>query len=160
MKTLLYTFQNQNNITFKILRLKEFDKYDRYFISGLESTKQLMHKFIRDKYKYVIGFGDFSKRVKRIRIETKFINRYGKSKIILNAHEYYNATLNLPIKPLTYKSNATSNGPCNRSAFLLSHNTKINNINAKINFIHIPSSFNINKAKMIILSWIKELNKV
>lgn len=159
MKILLYTFQNHRNLTFKILRSKSFDKYERYFISGIKGINRLINKFIRDKYKFVIGFGDFNKRAKRIRIETRLINKYGKKVIVRDASKYYKTTLILPVFPLTYQNDKTSNGPCNRSAFLLLHNARIHKIDSKIAFIHIPSSFNILKAESIILSWLKELNK-
>ncbi len=160
MKILLYTFYNWNNLTYKILRSKEFNKYRKLYITGRNGVNRLVKNFIKNKYDLVLGFGDFNKRAKRIRIETRFINKYGIRKIVNNAPEFYRATLKLLLKTQTYRSDKISNGPCNRSAFLLIHNAKVNNISTKISFVHIPSSFDIDKAKYIVLSWLNELNKV
>jgi len=157
MKLLLYTFYNWNNLTYKILRSEEFENFKKIYISGKRGTDRLIKTVLKNKYDFVIGFGDFNKRAKRIKIESKFINKYGVRKIVDNTPEFYKATLKLSVKSLTYRTTTTSNGPCNRSAFLLIHNAKINNIDSKISFVHIPSSFAIDRAKKIILSWINEL---
>lgn len=160
MKILLYTFQNPNNLTYKFLRSNEFANYEKQYISGKNGLNRLIKTLIKNKYDFVIGFGDFNKRVKEIRIETRFINKYGIRKIVNNAPEFYRATLKLSLKTQTYRSDKISNGPCNRSAFLLIHNAKVNNISTKISFAHIPSSFDIDKAKCIVLSWLNELGNL
>lgn len=137
-KVLVYTFFAFNNITFKIVRQLPIENIKKIYINGLQSLQRLATHIIRKKYDYILGLGDCPGNKPGIMNETVFGYKYGKRAIIPEAPEYYCATWELP--QITLSSTPTT-GPCNRSAYFLSHTIAKNNLQTRLAFLHVPRNY-------------------
>ena len=166
---LVYTFFNPHHLTFKILRsldlglvdggdncidsrlpsfVNNFGRaqrgndigmsVDKYYLGNLNS---LAKHILETKPQYVLGLGDFRKDGKNIRVENVFVNKYGRNKIVENGKEKYLATWKIPEQNKIVFSQLGSWGPCNRSGYILSKVIEDNNLDTKLAFIHVPSSY-------------------
>lgn len=135
---LLYTFNNWNGFTFKLLNSIENPKISKLFIQSSSKLKKLFSEISQSKYDFIIGLGDYRKTGKRIRIESFYINKYGKNEIEKASKEKYFSTLNILTDDNAYIADNATNGPCNRSGYLISKFIEDNNLNTKFTFIHIP----------------------
>ena len=147
---LIYTFYAWNNKTFKFLRGYENPNIKKMYIHGVVSIHKLISHIENSNYEYIIGLGDYRSNAKKIRIESKFINKFGKFKIYKLAPDFLEATLN--IKPIgeTYVATNTTHGPCNRSAYILSNHIYNTGLGTKLGYIHIPSGKKIEEITPII----------
>lgn len=152
-KLLIYTFTARKNLTYKLLRKLDLKDTSRLYILGQQGVESLVTHILKNHYQFILGLGDFRKDARRIRIEAKFINKYGKSKILEIGPKYYYATGKLPLSENLYLSSKASNGPCNRSAYLLADTIATHKLQTKLAFVHIPSSFKIHKAEKVITRW-------
>ncbi|MBU0976376.1 MAG: hypothetical protein ABIE03_03495 [Patescibacteria group bacterium] len=153
---LIYTFFNYRNLTFRLSNKLTYPEVSKYYLRGKNSADRLVKYIEKHHFEYILGLGDYRKNSKRIRIEERFMNKYGKNEIIATAPRYYKATWELPIlNNKIYISDKPSNGPCNRSAYLISHILHSQNQNTKLAFVHIPKSYKIDKAEGFVNSWIK-----
>lgn len=155
-KYLVYTFTVKKNLTYKLLRGLEHKDTSKIFMLGQKGVVRLVEQILKNHYPYILGLGDFRKNAKRIRVEEKFINRYGKSKIINSGPKYYYATWKILLGENMCLSPKTSNGPCNRSACLVADTIKKNRLNAKFAFIHIPKDSNIKEAQNLLKNLLSE----
>jgi hypothetical protein len=156
---LIYTFFNLNGLTFKVLRNFKTERSDlkKLYIRGERGEKTLVNTLLQNNYKYVLGLGDYRKDAKRIRIEAKFINKYGKGKISETGLEFYNASWKL--KPLDdmYISDKPSWGPCNRSAYKAARCIDENNLETKVAFVHVPRKLEQDYVLSVLAKWIDNL---
>lgn len=152
MKLLVYTFFNPGHLTYKVVKSLP-SNINKYYLGDISS---LTKGIIQNKYTHILGLGDYRKNSKKIRFETKFTNRYGKKTIFPNGQKYYSSTWNFPLSD-TNISDKASNGPCNRSAYLISKTISDNNLKTKFAFIHIPTSFDFDQSKKIIEEWLNEV---
>ncbi len=154
---LFYTFHARFNLTYSLLNEFKHDDVDRYFLRNLGDVQNLVDKVLSAKYDFILGLGDFRKDAKHIRIEKGFINKYGRNKIIEDGQEFYEATWRLPGFENCYYSDKASNGPCNRSGYLLSKLIADNELETKLAFVHVPSKFDLEKVKKMLNNWIESL---
>jgi len=141
-KILLYSFYNPRTISNKIIFNSRTEDTDIYFLGNLNS---LINKICKNKYDLIIGIGNYRKNAKHIRIETKFINRYGKRKINLTGPEFYssNSTIQDGLNNNFIFSKTTTNGPCNRSGYKVMECIAKNAINSRFLFVHVPKSYDL-----------------
>ena len=158
-KILLYTFYNWNAVGYKLLRLLTEPEVTKMYIRGIEGTKRLVQHIIHENYTHVLGLGNFRKDAKKIRIETLFINKYGKNYIRKDAPMFYQPTWELPLYENCIKGIKPSNGPCNRSVYMILDAQIINNLQTKVAFVHIPRMFDVEKARNIIVDIIQSVKQ-
>ncbi len=156
---LIYTFFNLNGFTFKVLRNfhAERFKFKKLYIRGERGEKTLVNTLIKNNYKYVLGLGDYRKNARRIRIEARFINKYGKSKIDEAGPEFYNASWKLKLLDDMYISDKPSWGPCNRSAYKAARCIDEKGLKTKIAFVHIPRLLDQKYVVNVLAKWINNL---
>ena len=160
MKILIYTFDVWNNIAFKVLKDLDITSVPvvKKFIWGNRRGAEALTNFIvKNKFTHILGLGDYRKNAKRIRIEGRFINKYGRSKIDIKGKYSYKSTWDLPILENMYISDKPSNGPCNRSGYLLAQAIEMEDLDTKLGFVHIPRKFEkgyFNRIQKIISNWI------
>jgi hypothetical protein len=158
---LIYTFYNWNAITYKALRgLKENPNVKKLYIRGLGGAQNLVSHILKNDYSHILGLGDYRRNALRVRIEERFINKYGKNKIIDNGPKYYESSWGLSLNDNIYIADNPSWGPCNRSAYLLAHAISTNNLSTKLAFVHIPRSYKkdrIVRETELIRSWLEEI---
>jgi len=150
-KILIYTFYNWRGLSFKLVRELDKSKVDVYYLGSLS----VLCKMITTRnYDYIIGLGDYNKLAKNIRIETKFINRKGKSSIVENAAEYLNSNWQLSVSNGVIISDKTTNGPCNRSAYTVQKLINDKSLKMKFCFAHVPRKLNLDIARDVINKWL------
>jgi hypothetical protein len=113
------------------------EKYhiDKLFVSGTFSTKKLLEQI--PKYRYVIGIADNNRNAKRSRYDPKYVNRYGRRIIIENGTEEYISNLDIVLPSTFYKYSSNTNGPCNRSAYLIMNEINTNQLDTRFGFFHL-----------------------
>lgn len=134
---LVYTFFGYTKQCSKVLHHLDFEKkdVDKLFIPNTFSTKKLLEQI--SKYKYVIGIADHNRNAKRSRYDPKYVNRYGRRIIIENGIEEYISNLDIVLPNTFYKYTSTTNGPCNRSAYLIMNEIINNQLDTKFGFFHL-----------------------
>jgi len=134
---LIYTFFNYTRKTSKVLYELDSEKYhiDKLFIPHTFSTKKLLEQI--PKYRCVIGIADNNRNAKRSRYDPKYVNRYGKRIIIENGIEEYISNLNIVLPNTFYQYKGITNGPCNRSAYLIMNEIISNQLDTKFGFFHL-----------------------
>jgi hypothetical protein len=158
---LKYTFYNWNGLTYKAVRaLSENPNVKKLYIRGIRGAHNLVSHVLKNNYSHILGLGDYRRTARRIRIEERFITKYGKNKIIKDGAKYYQSTWEIPLREIMYSSDKTSWGPCNRSAYMLAHAIKQNKLDTKLTFVHIPRSYKKGKDRetvKLISEWIATL---
>ncbi|MDD3648242.1 MAG: hypothetical protein PHS44_07155 [Candidatus Dojkabacteria bacterium] len=153
---LVYTFFNYRHLTFKLLNKLSLPNVSKYYIRGKNGVYRLAKLVEKRNYDFILGLGDYRINAKRIRIEEKFINKHGKSKIVEIAPHEYSSSWKLPVlHEYVHSSDKASNGPCNKSAFLVSHILKTTCHKTKNAFVHIPRSFDFIRADQVVKEWLK-----
>lgn len=179
-RVLIYTFYNPRHLTFKVLRslggldngidsgqalrlaqgnarmtqMTEEVAVDKYYLGNLNS---LTKHILETKPKYILGLGDYRKGSKAIRVETVFVNRYGKRPVAEGGKEKYLATWELEKQDGVIFSETPTFGPCNRSAYYLMKFIEDNSLDTKLAFVHVPSSCSEMEVTKIINSWLRSL---
>jgi hypothetical protein len=154
-KILVYTFYNPRHLTFKLVNSLSESRVDKYYLGKLDSLLNLVKA---GNYAYVLGLGDYRQGSSKIRIETKFVNQYGRNKISATGNDAYPLTWNLTSVPGINYSEKPGNGPCNRSAYLISELIDKNSLSSKFAFVHIPGSYSFEVAQLTITNWLKEIS--
>lgn len=136
-KILIYTFFNYTRKTSKMLYELDAEKYhiDKLFVPNAFSTKKLLEQI--PQYRYVIGIADNNRNAKKSRYDPKYVNRYGKRIIIENGTEEYVSNLDITLPNTFYKYEGITNGPCNRSAYLIMNEIINNQLDTKFGFFHL-----------------------
>ncbi len=132
---LIYTFFSYTKKSSKELYLLENKNIDKLFIPNTFSTNKLLS--LVPKYRYVIGIADNRKNAKESRFDTKYINRYGKRELVNNSSEYLYSNLDIVLPDTFYTYDNTTNGPCNRSAYLVMDRIVNEKLDTKFGFFHI-----------------------
>ncbi len=134
---LLYTFFNYTRRSSKVLYELDAEKYgiDKLFVPGTFSTKKLLEQI--PKYRYVIGIADNNRNAKRSRYDPKYVNRYGRRIIINDGTEEYASNLDIVLPNTFYRYTSTTNGPCNRSAYLIMNEIINNQLDTRFGFFHL-----------------------
>jgi hypothetical protein len=159
---LIYTFYNWNGLTYKAVRaLPKNSNVKKLYIRGVHGAHNLVSHVLKNNYSHILGLGDYRRTARRIRIEERFINKYGKNKIIKDGPKYCQSTWEIPLRENMYSSDKASWGPCNRSAYMLSHAIKQNNLDTKLAFVHIPKSYKKGKdleTAELVTNWINSFS--
>jgi|GEM_PF-1881044 len=149
---LIYTFSNWNSACNKLLKALfipnvPIPNVEVKYIRGLQGVNNLVKQIEANGYLKVLGLGNYRKDAKRIRIEGRFVNRYGKNVIVPGAPEYlYPSWNHLKGKiPNSYVADKPSNGPCNRSGYLISSAISKRHFPTKFAFLHVPKLYQINR---------------
>ena len=132
---LIYTFFSYTKHTSKELYEFNDKRIDKLFIPNTFSTDRLLD--LIPKYRYVIGIADHRKDCKKSRFDTKYVNKYGKRKILENSSEYLYSNLDIVLPDTFYKYEKTTNGPCNRSAYLVMNKIVNEKLDTKFGFFHL-----------------------
>lgn len=167
-KTLIYTFYRWQCSTYKALRQAELTYSKPYYIRGLSGARRLMAHLRSHAYTNVIGIADYRKNARRIRIEGKFVNRFGKGMIDEAGSAEYFPSRELPIPDditdkegrlvESYVATSCHNGSCNRSAYLIAQMIEEEKLPTKLSFVHIPRSIPVAQIKRLLEYWDRELN--
>ena len=136
-RILIYTFFNYTRKTSRILYELDSEKYhiDKLFVPNTFSTKKLLEQI--PKYRYVIGIADHNRNANRSRYDPKYANRYGRRIIIEDGEEGYVSNLDIVLPNTFYKYTSITNGPCNRSAYLIMNEIINNQLDTKFGFFHL-----------------------
>jgi hypothetical protein len=153
-KILLYTFYNPWKIGFKVVNSINLPQVKKLFIVGKKGTNRIIALLTKNEYDYVLGIGNYRKNAKKIRIESKFINKYGTKEIFPGKPSFYEATWNVEPTASCQIANNGSNGPCNYSAYVIADFLKTNKLPTKTAFVHIPTSFTPTDIELIVKSWL------
>ena len=149
---LIYTFFSYSKKTSKgLYELQNLENdIDKLFIPNRFATKKLLT--LIPKYDYVIGIADHNKNAKRSRFDPKYINKYSKQDIIENGTEYLESNLDIDIPNTFYTFPSTTNGPCNRSGYLVMNDIVNNKLNTKFGFFHLKKDSCMDDLREIIRS--------
>lgn len=176
MKILLYTFYKRWGLCSRVVweltdSIRNADlrslHLDRYYINGLNGVNGLLKKVETEEFDCVIGLGDYRKDSKKIRIEERFVNKYGKNLILTDGKDWYNSTWDILNKPhpaplligegtIDISYNA-GNGPCNRSAYLVSELIERKDLKTKLLFLHVPRKMDLEYTVGVIQNLIQNL---
>jgi hypothetical protein len=132
---LIYTFFSYTKRSSKELYLFKNKDIDKIFIPNTFSTNKLLS--LIPKYKYVIGIADNRKDSKKSRMDIKYVNRYGRNTILKDSLEYIYSNLDITLPNTFYKHEKTTNGPCNRSAYLIMNRIVDEKLDTKFGFCHL-----------------------
>ncbi len=154
-KILIYTFFVWSKTSFKFLRNAELPGCNKIYIKSIQEAHRLAKHIFYRKYDIVLGIADHNKNATKHKIETEFVNFYGKRKIIENAPDSYHPTLNLKPDETSYLANHTTSGPCNRSAYLISKMIAENDLPTKLGFVHINKNTTFTDLQATISNWIQ-----
>jgi hypothetical protein len=136
-KILIYTFFSYSKVTSK--GLYKFNnvkyKFDKLFIPNRFVTNKLIDKI--PNYDFVIGIADHNKKALKSRFDPKYINRYSKKVLIEGGSEFLDSNLKMDLPDNFYTYTSTTNGPCNRSAYLIMNEIYSNNLKTKFGFFHL-----------------------
>lgn len=137
MKILVYTFFAYQKLSSKLLHNLESESFDKCFISSNRSLELLLEK--TSKYDIVLGIADHNKRALKSRLDLAYINKYGKRKILNNSADFYKSNLDINQIKLNdfYVFKSYSNGPCNRSAYLIMNKITNSNLQTHFCFSHL-----------------------
>jgi len=153
-KILVYTFYNWKKESYKFLRKTEIPNVNIMYIQNVAQAYKLAKHISLRQYKVILGIADNNRRAKRHRYESIFINKYGKNPIIKDAQEIETPTLDIPESDCLYHSKNFTNGPCNRSAFLIARSIRTNCLETKFAFIHVNKNLTNEELLMYMLKWI------
>jgi pyrrolidone-carboxylate peptidase len=101
----------------------------------------MIRNILAGNYSHILGLGDYRRNAKAMRIETCFINQFGKQQIRDGGAEVLHSNWQLPQLPGTMISQTTSNGPCNYSAYTLLTLIAEYGLSSHLGFIHVPRKF-------------------
>lgn len=153
-KKLVYTFFNWHKKCFHFIRTLELPYTNKIYIANFADARRLAKHVSLRKYKTVIGFADARKNSKRNKIETCFQNLYGRSKIIKNGIGFFKQNLIFELQENDFFAKSPSNGPCNRTSYLIMNEIYQRNLNTKFAFVHLSINQSIEEAKKKILFWL------
>lgn len=146
---LIYTFFSYAKKSSKGLYLLESKEIDKIFIPNTFSTNKLLS--LIPKYRYVIGIADNRRGSKKSRMDIKYVNRYGKNTILKDSPEYICSNLDMILPDTFYKYEGITNGPCNRSGYLIMNRIVNEKLNTKFGFFHLCKE-NITKGLLLLIS--------
>ena len=132
---LIYTFFNYTKQSSKVLYSLDLEGIDKLFIPNTFSTKKLLE--IIPNYDCVIGIADHNRNAKKSRFDPRYINKYGKRKILENGQEEYISNWEIELPGGFYEYESATNGPCNRSAYLIMNEIVNRKFNTKFGFFHL-----------------------
>ncbi len=134
---LIYTFFRYSSKTSKGLYELDTDRYhiDKLFIPHTFSTKKLLEAI--PKYDYIIGIADHNKNAIKSRFDPRYVNMYGKKTILEKSTEEYISNWDIVLPEGFYEYKSTTNGPCNRSAYLIMNKIEKEKLNTKFGFFHL-----------------------
>lgn len=132
---LVYTFFNYTKKCSKALYNLDLEDIDKLFVPNTFSTKKLLE--IISNYEYVIGIADQNKNASRSRFDPKYVNRYGRRMILEGGREEYISNLRIDLPEGFYEYKSITNGPCNRSAYLIMNKIANEKLNTKFGFFHL-----------------------
>ena len=151
---LFYTFPTWHATSFKMARYLQDEGYKVVYLGNL---KTLLNHLKCGEYKHIIGMGKYRKNALNIRQETLFQNKFKSGRIIEGGVENYQTNWILPDLGRVVISKTLTHGPCNRSGYLVLDTISKNNLDSKFAFLHIPSSYNFDQAKLILEIWFSNL---
>lgn len=134
---LIYTFFKYSSKTSKCLYELNTEGYgvDKLFVPNTFSTKKLLE--IIPSYNYVIGIADHNRNAKESRFDPRYVNRYGRRMILENGEEEYVSNWDIILPEGFYEYKGITNGPCNRSAYLIMNEIINKKLNTRFGFFHL-----------------------
>lgn len=136
---LVYTFFRRQAVTSRSLYLATLSGWDKQYVTNRASLYTLVHNSIR--YDFVVGIADHMRRAKESRFDPVYKNNYGKQIILPDAPQYSESNLHIALPPHVYRFTSTSNGPCNRSAFLIMNEIHKSNAKTTFGFFHLTHDY-------------------
>lgn len=134
-KILVYTFFSYTKKTSKGLYELDNPNIEKIFIPNRFPTDKLLS--VISKYDFVIGIADHNKNALRSRFDSKYINQYGRSEIKINGLKFLKSNFNIDLPDSFYTFDSTTNGPCNRSAYLIMDIIIENKLKTQFSFFHL-----------------------
>ena len=149
-KILVYTFFSYTKVTSKGLFKFEDPNYsfDKLFVSNRFATKKLLEK--APEYDFVIGIADHNKNAVKSRFDPKYINKYSGRTLLENGLEILNSNLEIELPANFYLYKGVTNGPCNRSAYLIMNKILSDSYKTKFGFFHLNKKTWENDLKVIV----------
>ncbi len=137
MRKLIYTFFGYNKRCSRILYKSELPGWDKYWLPRDHATGKLLQK--SSEYDLIIGIADRNKNAARHRFDPLYVNKYGRRKIVPDAPESYrfNLKFDASFSSDFYTFTSSTNGPCNRTAFLLMHRIVCEKLDTRLGFFHL-----------------------
>mgnify|MGYP001216178819 CR=1 FL=1 len=153
-KILIYTFYNWNKKSYKFLRTAELPGCNKIYIRNVQEAHRLAKHITLSNYTIVLGIADHNKNAKKHRVETTFQNRYGKSEIVKDGRDVYVPTLIIQPSESLYYAKSSTNGPCNRSGYLIAKTIEEKKLKTRFGFVHVNKNLPEKELKNDIQSFI------
>jgi len=136
-KILVYTFFSYSKTTSKgLYKFEEVGyEFDKLFIPNRFATQKLLEKI--PDYDVVIGIADHNKNATKSRFDPKYVNKYSKRDILQDSPKFLNSNLDIYLPDNFYTFTGITNGPCNRSGYLIMNRILDNNLRTKFGFFHL-----------------------
>lgn len=157
---LIYSIYSWNKKSYKFLRQLELPNINKLYIKNIQEAHRLAKHIFYRKYKLVLGIADNNKNATKHKVETTFINKYGKNEIIKNGATEFKPNILIPISENLYYANYSTNGPCNRSAYLVMKSIVENKLNTKFAFVHINKNLSFEELEKDVKKWISIENNL
>lgn len=139
MKKLIYTFFSYTKASSKLLYKTDLPGWNKLFLPRDNATKKLIS--LVPEYDLIIGIADHNKNATQNRFDPKYVNKWGRRTIIEGGPEFYISNISI-VSPDIYTYSSVTNGPCNRSAYLIMHEITIKGLSSRFGFFHLMKSMN------------------
>lgn len=130
---------------------------EKFYYGRFTSLRKIL---IKNNFDYILGIANGNKNAKYIRIEQVFVNRFGMNKILPNFQisQVWKPTWDIKIpneysNDVKFPDNFTT-GPCNRSVVNILDVIRVNNLRAKVAFVHLKGGIMVDEAKEFIFNTI------
>lgn len=139
MKYLIYCFKTPTTTAYKAV-----SKFEGFVdVLYLGKMDKLIDKIKNNNYDFILGIGNFGRNIKRIRVESKFVNKYRKKETSLDGKSFYESTWKLYLFNNMYLTRGVTDGACNRSAYLVLKFVEENNLKSKLAFLHVARKYDL-----------------
>jgi hypothetical protein len=112
--------------------------WDKLFLPRDNATKKLLS--LISNYDLVVGIADHNKNATQNRFDPKYVNKWGKKILIEGDEEFLVSNLTIVATEDLYKYSSITNGPCNRSAYLVMSEILKSDLKTKFGFFHLRKS--------------------
>lgn len=139
MKILVYTFFGYHLSCSKVLyNLQETATISKYILGPQSLARKLTSNV--SKYDYIVGIADHNKLAKKSRFDPLYINKKGKKTILEDNDEYFRSNLEIELSNNFYLFKSYTNGPCNRTGYLIMNKIISKDFKTKFGFFHLNKS--------------------
>lgn len=138
MKILIYTFFGHHLNCYKILKdYLQTEVFYKHILKPFSTADEIIPTI--SNFDFIIGIADHTKTALHSRIDPIYINKYGRNKIKSESSDFYKSNFNFDKFSLDnfYIFKSYTNGPCNRTAYLIMKEIKEKKLLTKFCFFHL-----------------------